>query len=69
MCFAEEFTTADDELSVCQDFVKYTWNANFLAEVGSRDKAACLDEGQQEDKEEEGEAVTSKSVPTKAYNC
>ena len=67
-CSATEFTTADDELPVCQDFVDDTWNADFLAEVGTRDKAACLDEGQQEDEEDEEdeeEGVSTKSPQPK----
>ena len=50
---------------MCHYLVDYTWNAHFLAEVGRRDKAACLDEDQQEDEENEEEGVTSKSVQPK----
>ena len=59
-CFAKEFT-ADDELPVCQDFVD-DMECALIAEVGPRDKAACLEEDQQED---EGEGVSSKSVQPK----
>ena len=36
-----------------------------LGALRSRNKAACLDEGQQEDEEDDGEGVSSKSVQPK----
>ena len=35
-CSGEDFTTADDQLSVCQDFINDTWNTDFQAEIGPR---------------------------------
>lgn len=63
-CSAEEFTSADDQLPVCQDFSDDTWNEDFLAELGPRNKDSCLDEGHQEDEEEadEGEDMSRKSA-------
>ena len=66
-CSAKEFTSADDNLPVCQDFVDDTWMTDFLDEIGPRDKRDRLEdqEHEEEDEEDEEEDDCSKLVQPK----
>ena len=53
-CSAEEFTTANEDLPVCQDYANDSWEDDFLANIVPSKKKKDSDESQeQEDKEEE----------------
>ena len=46
-CYStEEFTTADDDLPVCQDYADDSWEADFLAEIGPSKKRNDSEESQ-----------------------
>ena len=59
VCSAEEFAATDSDLPVCQDFDDDTWEDDFLAQIGLREKTECISESQEnadgENEEDEGE--------------
>ena len=54
-CSASDLVSAEEALPVCSEFTDETWDEEFLAELGPRDKSPCPDEQSENEGEDEDE--------------
>ena len=62
-CSVSDLVSAEEALPVCSEFTDETWDEEFLAELGPRDKSQCLDELSENEGEDEDEPGPAPALP------
>ena len=62
-CSVSDLVSAEEALPVCSEFTDETWDEEFLAELGPRDKSQCLDELSENEGEDEDEPSPASALP------